>query len=181
MAAQAAGKIGAGGVVRSDHTPFPGGHRLGGIEGKRAPVGQAAGRLSVQRRSGCVGGILDQEQLPLPADPADILQVRSDQPGDMHQHHPAGVGGEFAENLLRIQTQRLRGDIRQHRGAPGKDHRVAAGEEGVGGYDHLAAFHLKVAQQDLQSAGAGVGGNGMGGAGITGKRLLEPRDPGALG
>ena len=111
-----------------------------------------------------LAGILDDGELVLPGDGVDRIHVAR-HAEDVHRHDRARALGDAALDGRRVDRERRRVGVGEHRQRLAAEDRVVAGDEGVGRDDHLVAgVDVQDVQADHEGGGAAGGGQALLGA-----------------
>lgn len=128
-------------VVGEDESAFAGGQRLGRLAGERPDVADRPHLLAAPLAAVGVGGVLDQEEVVLVGDLADLVEI---------DRIPAEVDADDTDGFLRdLRSNRVGVDVgglrfhvdefgdrtRARDGAGGRDERVGGNEHFVAGLD----------------------------------------------
>ena len=160
-------------VLGDHHAAFAGGHGLVGVE---AEHGSIAGQLAHQRAlpggGQGVGGIFQHTQLVLARNGENRVHVAG-QAAVVHRHDGLGARRDGGLDLARVDIERDRIAIDQHRiGAQVTDH-LGGGGEGQRGRDHLVTgADAHGFQRQMQAGGGGIDGNAMHAAAQVVTKLL---------
>ena len=122
-----------------------------------------------------LAGILDHEQVVLPGDRQDRVQVGR-QPLDVHGDDRLGALGDRRLQLGRVHVVGARVDVHEHRDGVLVQRAGGRGQEGEGGGDHLVARpDADRGQRHVQGRRAAAGGQAVLRADVVGPLLLQRR------
>jgi hypothetical protein len=125
-------------VVRGDHPAFAGSDDLVAEEAEGGAVAEAARHPALVGRPHSLGGVLDDHQAVLFRDLQDRIHV-GHLTVQVDRHDRLGARGDLGLDQGRIDVEGARVVVDQHHGRAAIGHRVAGGDVGEAGDDHLVA------------------------------------------
>ncbi len=140
------------GVRADDGAALEGVEHLGGMEAEHAEVAVAQDRAAVVLDPEGVRGVVDDLEVVGVGDALDRGGVAR-RAVAVYRHDRGGMRGDRGLDLLRVQVQRDRVDVHEHRLDPFPQQRVRGGHERVGRGNHFAGDAQRL-QRGEQGQGA---------------------------
>ena len=163
-------------LVGRDRAPLPGRDDLARVEREARRHPERAARRSAVARAERPGGVLDEHDLLRYGGLQRLPLDRSAE--EMHRHDGARPRRHRRSDGGRVEDERVRFDVDEHRARSAQLHRVRRGRERVGRDDHLVArSDLERKEREMKRRGSRRDGGGVRGPDGLRDGRLELRRP----